>query len=75
MLKIAEHALCTGKDGQDARLIENISMADRIEQEFISLDDISGGELYLGLAESYQICHPRQYSQGRQDVILYKHLF
>jgi DNA-binding transcriptional LysR family regulator len=30
-------------------------MADKIEQEFISLDDISGGELYLGLAESYQI--------------------
>ncbi len=32
-----------------------ISMADKIEKEFISLDDISGGELYLGLAESYQI--------------------
>ena len=32
-----------------------ISMADKIEQEFLSLDDISGGELYLGLAESYQI--------------------
>lgn len=30
-------------------------MADKIEQEFVSLDDISGGELYLGLAESYQI--------------------
>ena len=32
-----------------------IRMVDKIEQEFISLDDISGGELYLGLAESYQI--------------------
>ena len=32
-----------------------VSMADRIEQEFVSLDDISGGELYLGLAESFQI--------------------
>ena len=32
-----------------------ISMADKIEQEFISLDEITGGELYLGLAESYQI--------------------
>ena len=32
-----------------------VSMADKIEREFISLDDISGGELYLGLAESYQI--------------------
>ena len=32
-----------------------VNMADKIEQEFISLDDITGGELYLGLAESYQI--------------------
>ena len=32
-----------------------VTMADKIEQEFLSLDDISGGELYLGLAESYQI--------------------
>lgn len=34
-----------------------IQIADKIEQEFVSLDDISGGELYLGLAESYQIRH------------------
>ncbi len=33
-----------------------VSMADRIEKEFLSLDDITGGDLYLGLAESYQIC-------------------
>ena len=32
-----------------------VNMADKIEQEFVSLDDITGGELYLGLAESYQI--------------------
>lgn len=32
-----------------------VSMADRIEQEFISLDDITGGDLYFGLAESFQI--------------------
>lgn len=32
-----------------------IQMADKIEQEFISLDDITGGDLYLGLAESCQI--------------------
>ncbi|MBQ8118929.1 MAG: LysR family transcriptional regulator [Lachnospiraceae bacterium] len=32
-----------------------ISMADKIEQEFISLDDLTGGDLYFGLAESYQI--------------------
>ena len=32
-----------------------ISMADKIEKEFVSLDDITGGELFLGLAESYLI--------------------
>ena len=32
-----------------------IAMADKIEHEFVSLDDVSGGDLYLGLAESYQI--------------------
>ncbi len=32
-----------------------ISMADKIKKEFVSLDDITGGELYFGLAESYQI--------------------
>ncbi len=32
-----------------------ISMADKIAQEFVKLDDITGGDIYLGLAESYQI--------------------
>jgi DNA-binding transcriptional LysR family regulator len=32
-----------------------VSMADKIEKEFLSLDDITGGDLYLGLAESHQI--------------------
>lgn len=32
-----------------------ISMADRIEEEFLSLDEITGGDLYFGLAESFQI--------------------
>ena len=32
-----------------------VRMADKIEQEFLSLDDINGGELFLGLAESCQI--------------------
>lgn len=34
-----------------------ISMADKIEQEFQTLDDITGGDLYLGLAESWQISY------------------
>ena len=32
-----------------------VAMADKIEQEFLSLDDITGGDIYFGLAESYQI--------------------
>ena len=32
-----------------------VSLADRIEKEFVSLDDELSGELYLGLADSYQI--------------------
>ena len=32
-----------------------VAMSDKIEQEFNSLDDITGGDIYLGLAESYQI--------------------
>lgn len=33
-----------------------VSMADRIESEFVALDDITGGDMYFGLAESFQIC-------------------
>ena len=38
-----------------SRAEDLVSMADKIEQEFLSLDDMSGGDLYFGLAESYQI--------------------
>ncbi|MCI6674488.1 MAG: LysR family transcriptional regulator [Spirochaetaceae bacterium] len=34
-----------------------VGMADKIEKEFSLLDDIAGGDLYLGLAESAQIKH------------------
>lgn len=32
-----------------------VDMADKITNEFSALDDITGGDLYFGLAESYQI--------------------
>ena len=32
-----------------------VMMADKMESEFRSLDDITGGQLYFGLAESYRI--------------------
>lgn len=34
-----------------------VTMADKITNEFSSMDDISGGNLYMGLAESYQISY------------------
>ena len=37
------------------RAADLVGMVEKIEREFVSLDDITGGELYLGLAESYQI--------------------
>jgi len=38
-----------------SRAEDLVGMADKIEKEFLSLDDIYGGNLYFGLAESYQI--------------------
>ena len=46
-----------------------IGMADRITSEFISLDELTGGELYLGLAESYQIRYlARQVRRLKEQV-------
>ena len=38
-----------------------VAMSDKIEQEFSSLDDITGGNIYFGLAESYQIRYLASY--------------
>lgn len=32
-----------------------VNMADKIVGEFVALDDVTGGDIYFGLAESYQI--------------------
>lgn len=34
-----------------------IAMADKIEAEFSAMDDVIGGNIYLGCAESYQLRH------------------
>lgn len=39
------------------RAADLIDMADKISAEFQTLDDITGGDIYFGLAESYQIRH------------------
>jgi len=37
------------------RAADLVDMADRIESEFLTLSDVTGGDIYLGLAESCQI--------------------
>jgi len=39
------------------RAADLIEMADKIESEFQTLDDLTGGDVYFGLAESYEIRH------------------
>ncbi len=38
-----------------SRAEDLVSMADKIEREFLSFGDITGGDIFFGLAESYQI--------------------
>lgn len=49
-IELTEEGILLRKRAKDL-----ISMADKIQAEFLSLNDISGGEIYFGLAESYQI--------------------
>lgn len=45
-----------------------VSMADRITGEFAKMDDVTGGDVYLGLAESYQIrCLASQIKDFKQS--------
>lgn len=45
-----------------------VSMADKIEKEFLSLGDITGGELYFGLAESWQIRYLARELRAFKDI-------
>lgn len=49
-IELTEEGMLLRKRAEDL-----ISMADKITTEFQSLDDITGGDIYFGLAESYQI--------------------
>lgn len=51
-IELTEEGVLLRKRAEDL-----VSMADKITTEFLSLDDVLGGELYFGLAESYQIRH------------------
>ncbi|MCM1467049.1 MAG: LysR family transcriptional regulator, partial [Alistipes sp.] len=49
-IQLTEEGILLRKRAEDL-----IKMADKITSEFLALDDITGGDIYLGLAESYQI--------------------
>lgn len=49
-IQLTEEGILLRKRAEDL-----VKMADKITEEFIALDDVVGGDIYLGLAESYQI--------------------
>lgn len=49
-IELTEAGMLLKKQAEDL-----IAMADKIYQGFHSMDDITGGDIYFGLAESYQI--------------------
>ena len=49
-IQLTEEGILLRKRAEDL-----VKMADKITEEFHTLDDVSGGEIYFGLAESYQI--------------------
>ncbi len=49
-IQLTEEGILLRKRAEDL-----IKMADRITTEFLTLDDVLGGDVYFGLAESYQI--------------------
>lgn len=49
-IQLTEEGMLLRKRAEDL-----IKMADKITSEFLTLDDVTGGDVYFGLAESYQI--------------------
>lgn len=51
-IQLTEEGVLLRKRAEDL-----VKMADKITAEFLTLDDCLGGDIYFGLAESYQIRH------------------
>ena len=49
-IQLTEEGMLLRKRAEDL-----VNMADKIKVEFLALDDVLGGDVYFGLAESYQI--------------------
>ncbi len=62
-ISLTEEGILLKKRAEDL-----VSLADKILDEFMTLDDITGGDIYFGLAESYQIrCLAQEIKRFRQD--------
>ncbi len=51
-IQLTEEGILLRKRAEDL-----VKMADKITAEFLTLDDVLGGDVYFGLAESYQISY------------------
>ena len=51
-IQLTEEGILLRKRAEDL-----VKMADKITAEFLALDDVLGGDVYFGLAESYQVRH------------------
>ena len=51
-IELTEEGMLLRKRAEDL-----LSLADKIEEEFSAMDDIVGGNIYFGCAESWQIRH------------------
>lgn len=49
-IQLTEEGMLLRKRAEDL-----VKMSDKITNEFLALDDVTGGDVYFGLAESYQI--------------------
>ena len=62
-ISLTEEGILLRKRAEDL-----VSMADKIIGEFVSLDDITGGDIYFGLAESYQIRYLAQQIKRFKEI-------
>lgn len=62
-IELTEEGVLLRKRAEDL-----VKMADKITEEFHAFDDILGGDVYLGLAESYQIRHLAAAIKAFKDV-------
>ena len=62
-IQLTEEGILLRKRAEDL-----VKMADKITAEFLTLDDVLGGDVYFGLAESYQIRYLAAAFRGFKEI-------